>query len=104
MKKFTKDYFTKKDLKELSNDYSFVVTCKDKFLSGWGKALGKNHYQIILCKDKMEKDLILNDVKNDNTLSFINWYPLSEVYFNNIMQKQYKNSVTLRNDWDRIYS
>lgn len=95
--------FTRKDLKELSKNYKYVVTAKDNMLSFWGDSEKKAHYQIILCKDEKEKDWIMKDCQDDNTLSYVNWYPLTESYYTNILAKQNYYTVSLRNDWTRIY-
>lgn len=96
--------FTRKDLNRLSKSYKYVVTAKDNMLSLWGGSVKKSHYQIILCKDEKEKDLIMKDCQNDNTLSYVNWYPLIESYYTNILAKQRHYTISLRNDWTRIYN
>ena len=40
--------------KELDINHVPCVKAVDKFLSGWGGAEGKNHYQIVLCGDNVE--------------------------------------------------
>lgn len=101
MSNFIKNDFNLKDLKELSKDYNYIVKANDKFLSGWGEAKNKKHIQLILCKTIEEKERIFNDLQKDNTFNYVNWYPLSESWFNNILQLKYKYSVSLRNDWSR---
>lgn len=104
MKNFIKKSYTKKDLILLSTQYKYIVKATDAFLSGWGNSTSKKHIQVILCKDEHEKELILNDVYKDNTLQYVNWYPLSNSFYQNILNLQYKYDVSLRNDWTRIYN
>lgn len=104
MRSFTKNYFTKKDLEELSKEYKYLVTAKDNMLSYWGDSERKAHYQMILCKNDIERNLIMNDCKNDNMMSYVNWYPLTKSFYTNILSKQRHYNITLRNDWTRIYN
>ena len=53
--------FTRNDLNELSKSYKYVVTAKDNMLSYWGDSEEKPHYQMILCKNDIEKNLIMKD-------------------------------------------
>ena len=39
------------------------VKARDKFLSGWGQAQGKNHYQFILCGDASEAATLCDNIK-----------------------------------------
>ena len=104
MKEFIKKSYSKKDLILLSTHYKYIVKATDGFLSGWGNSTSKKHIQVILCKDEHEKDLILNDVYKDNTLHYVNWYPLTNSFYQNILSLQCKYDVSLRNDWTRVYN
>lgn len=104
-KTFIINNFTKKEFLELSKDYEYIVICKDNILSGWGNALNKNHYLMILCKnckDMQHTRSVLETRKaRNNEFSYINWYPLAKItnrYIDNIMRYKYKYSVSLRND------
>lgn len=99
MESFTKHYFNKKDLEEYAKEYEYIVFTHDKFLSNWGNTKDKEHYQFILCKDLKKKDSVLNYLNNNDSFNYINWYPLKKTFFKNIMQKSYKCSYTIRNDW-----
>ena len=101
MEIFIKDYFGKKELQNLQKDYKYIIKAHDKFLSGWGNAKNRQHIQLILCKDEKEKDNILYNLYSDKTFNYINWYPLKEIYFNNILALRSNKSYTLRNDWKR---
>lgn len=103
MDKFIKDDFNRKDLEELTKEYGYIVTCKDKTLSYWGYSAYKPHYQLILCKDLNECTKIVQDCESDNTLSHVNYYPLKPCFFRNILAKK-RYSISLRNDWTRIYN
>ena len=95
--------FTKIDLEKLSKTYKYVVTCKDKYLSNWNLVQKESHYQLILCKDEKEKELIYKDVNEDDTFAYVNYYPLKKCFFDNILNYQKRHSISLRNDWSRIY-
>lgn len=95
--------FTRKDLEKLSETYTYVVTCKDKFLSDWDLIGKGSHYQLILCKNEKEKDLVYKDVDTDKTFAYVNYYPLKKCFFNNILNYQKRYEISLRNDWSRAY-
>ena len=104
-KTFIINNFTKKEFLELSKDYEYIVICKDNFLSGWGCALNKNHYLMILCKnckDMQHTRSVLETRKaKSNEFSYINCYPLAKItirYIDNIMRYKYKYSISLRDD------
>ena len=101
MTTFIKDYFNKQDLEELQKDYKYIIKAHDKFLSGWGKAERKQHIQLILCKDEKEKDNILYNLYHDEEFNYINWYPLKNDFFSNILALRNNKSYSLRNDWKR---
>lgn len=95
--------FTKKDLEKLSETYAYIVTCKDKFLSDWDLIGKDSHYQLILCKNEKEKDLVYKDVDTDKTFAYVNYYPLKKCFFSNILNYQKRYDVSLRNNWTRAY-
>ena len=39
------------------------VIARDKMLSGWGRAEGRNHYQVVLCADSTEAHNIANNMQ-----------------------------------------
>lgn len=99
MNTFTKNYFNKKDLLEYAKEYEYIVFAHDKFLSNWKDANKKEHYQFILCKNLMKKDSVINYLENEKSFNYVNWFPLKEYFFKNIIQKSYKCTYTIRNDW-----
>ena len=84
-----------------SNDYKYIIKAKDKMLSGWGNATGKTHIQLIACKRHDELNTILDDLRNDNTFNYINFYVLP-YEFDKLINLSYKYSYTIRNDWTRF--
>lgn len=86
------------ELKE--NGYKYIIKAQDKFLSGWGGAENKKHVQIIACRTIEEKDKILRDLHNDNTMSYVNWHLLDKKNIYNFIRNK---SYTIRNDWTRAF-
>lgn len=82
------------------NNYKYIIKANDKFLSGWGEAKSKKHIQLIACKTEKEKDHILQDLRNDKTFNYINWYIIPNEN-DKIIKLSYKYSYTIRNDWSR---
>lgn len=99
MKTFIKHYFNKKDLIEYAKEYEYVVTAHDKVLSDWEYIQKENYYQFILCKDLRKKESVIKYLNNNNTFNYVNWYPLKEPFFKNILQKSYRCAYTIRNDF-----
>ena len=83
------------------NGYKYIVKSQDKFLSGWGKSENKKHIQLIACKTPVEREKILNDLYNDKTMNYVNWYSITDRkgIYNTIRNKTY----TIRNDWARCF-
>lgn len=85
----------------LQDGYKYIVKGNDKFLGGWGKAEGKKHIQLILARNEIERNLILQDLKNDKNFNYINWDRLdNKKAINNYIRGK---SYTLRNDWTRAF-
>lgn len=93
------DFFNKDTLKEISKDYKYIIKANDNFLSGWGASTNKKHIQLILAKDEQEKERILHRLYTDNTFNYINWYPLNNKWYNNILALRNRYHYTLRNDF-----
>ena len=80
--------------------YKYIIKAVDKLTSGWGKAVGKKHIQLIAVKDSIEKDRVMSGLRQDNK-------EFAYIDFNNI--NDYKKIYawtrgkiyTLRNDWTR---
>lgn len=90
----------KENLKRLENmGYKYVVKASDIFLSGWGLSSGKKHIQLIACYDENERQLVYKDLKNDNTLNYVNWYWIND--YKGIYSATYNKTFTIRNDWSR---
>lgn len=83
------------------NGYKYIVKGCDKFLSGWGGASGTKHIQLIACRDRYELETIKNDLYNDNSFNYINWYYITDK--KDIYQAVYNKSFTIRNDWTRCF-
>lgn len=89
------------DFKEFYNEikakYKYFVTAKDLFLTGWGEAKNKSSYQVIFCTDNVELSKVLQNIKNRNDFSCINWNYTS----NKQALYNYKNKyiTTFRNDF-----
>ena len=85
----------------IMNNYKYIIKAQDKLLSGWGLAKGKKHIQLIACKTIQEKETILNDLYQDNTMLYVNWMPIHDrkSIYNTIKNKSY----TIRNDWTRCF-
>lgn len=83
------------------NGYKYIIKAQDKIFSGWGKAEGKKHIQLIACKTEEEKDIILKDLYSDKCMNYVNWYLITDrkSIFNTIRNKTY----TIRNDWTRCF-
>lgn len=81
--------------------YKYIVKACDKWLSGWGCAENKKHVQLIACKDNIELDKILKDVRNDNTFNYIDWNYISN--YSSIYGWTRGKSYTIRNDWTRAF-
>lgn len=82
--------------------YRYIIKAKDKFLSGWGKAENKSHIQLIACKNEIELNTILNDVRNDDSFNYVNWYRIPQEN-DKIIKLSYRYSYTIRNDWTRCF-
>ena len=92
----------KKDIEEFKKlGYKYIIKAKDKFLSDWGDSANKTHLQIILCRTIKELELILKDLRNDKSFSYVTWNYLEYKYIYNYT---YKKSYTIRNDWTRSFS
>lgn len=90
-------------LNQLSMEgYRYIIKAKDKFLSGWGNAGKKSHIQLIACKDDIEFSKILQDIRNDDTFNYINWYRIPQEN-DKIIKLSYRYSYTVRNDWTRCF-
>ena len=50
----------------------WYVTATDKFLSGWGKASGKTHKIIVVCKDFDQARKVKSNMQDDRTLKYVN--------------------------------
>ncbi len=82
--------------------YRYIIKAKDKFLSGWGEAENKAHIQLIACKNEVELNTILNDVRNDDSFNYVNWYRIPQEN-DKIIKLSYRYSYTIRNDWTRCF-
>lgn len=80
--------------------YRYIVKCKDKFLSGWGKGRD-SHVQLIACTTDKERDYIIKDLMHDYTMSYIDWYYIEDS--KSIYNAIYNKSYTIRNDWTRAF-
>lgn len=97
MEKSLKGYL--EEFKELK--YKYVVKAQDKFLSGWGYSSNSKHLQLILCSDYEELSKIVQDLRNDKTMSYINWWFINDI--KGISNATRNKSFTLRNDWTRAF-
>lgn len=82
-------------------NYKYVVKAQDNCLSGWGYARNKKHIQLILCSDYEELTKIVQDLRNDKTMSYVNWWFISDI--KGITQATRGKTWTLRNDWTRAF-
>lgn len=83
-----------------ANGYCYIIKAQDKFLSGWGNAENKKHVQLIACKTPQERETILQDLYNDKTFNYVNWYSIHDKnVYNTIRNKSY----SIRNDWTRCF-
>lgn len=98
---YTNEELTKNLKLAIKQDYKFVIKAQDKFLSDWGLSENKNHLQLILCKTENEKDLILKDLYNDSTFTYVNWYYINDLQA--IYNATRGKTWTLRNDWTRAF-
>jgi hypothetical protein len=88
----------------LKNDYIYIIKAKDKWLSGWGQAKQKTHLQLIACKTLYEKQKITEDLKNDKTMSHVNYYYIDNPReVDNILKLVRNKSYTIRNSWSRAF-
>ena len=73
--------------------YKYIVKAQDKFM--------KKHIQLIACKTPQERETILQDLRNDKTFNYVNWYSIQDrkSIYNTIRNKTY----TIRNDWTRCF-
>ena len=91
----------KKDIEEIKKlGYKYIIKAKDKFLSGWGNSANRAHVQIILCRTSEELNIILKDLRNDKSFSYITWNYLE---YKNVYNYIYNKSFTIRNDWTRAF-
>jgi hypothetical protein len=44
---------------------TIVVTATDKFLSGWGRAEGKTHKQVVICSDWSQADRVERNLRKE---------------------------------------
>ena len=56
----------------MANKKQWYVTATDKFLSGGGKASGKIHKIIVVCKDYDQAKKVQSNMQNDRTLKYVN--------------------------------
>lgn len=83
------------------NGYRYILKAQDKFLSGWGMTGGKKHIHLIACKTQDERETIYQDLLNDKTFNYINWYNIHED--NKILNTIRNKTYTIRNDWTRCF-
>lgn len=50
------------------------VSFTDRFLSGWGEAVGKVHKQVIICDNWAEADKIESSLNSDRSASWVRVY------------------------------
>ena len=90
----------KENLKRLENmGYKYIVKANDIWLGGVNSPYHKKHIQLIACYDENERQLVYKDLKNDNTLNYLNWYYIND--YKNIYSAIYNKTFTIRNDWAR---
>jgi len=70
----------------------YYVACKDNFLSGWGKAKGKDNIIILTCDSLEEAEIVAENANNRSEISDVKICPLkphysSEHYFVNEVEK-----------------
>lgn len=82
--------------------YKYIIKANDKVLSGWGNATGKTHIQLIACKTKEERDVILDDLYNDKSFNRLNCYLIPNDN-HKVIRLSYNHSYTIRNDWTRCF-
>lgn len=90
----------KLNLNELikTKKYDYVITVHDKFLSNWENVPESNNfYHFIFCKDKKEKDKIIEYLKGDNSFNYINFYYLKfKNDIKNLKNKSYKVNYSIK--------
>lgn len=98
--RIVKDSNLTEHLKTLSDEgYKYIIKAKDTFLMGWGNGSKNGHIQLIACKTREEKEAIMQDLKNDRTMHYIDWQMIDQT--NAIKRYTYGKSYTIRNDWTR---
>lgn len=58
-------------------DYKIVVKANDNFLSGWGLSGKKGHCQLVLCKDYETAKTVMDGMRKDKTLKYIDWFHIN---------------------------
>lgn len=81
--------------------YKYIIKGQDKFLSCWGLSENKKHIQLIACKTIEERETIKNDLYNDKTISYVNWWTINDK--DAIINATRNKTYTIRNDWTRCF-
>lgn len=72
-------------------DYKIIVKANDKVLSGWGNSGKKGHCQLVLCKDYETAKTIMDGMRKDKTLNYINYFYIND--FKMISGKTYTLNI-----------
>jgi hypothetical protein len=72
---------------EQLKEYDIIVLAHDKFLSGWGNGLPENHTQAVLCHDKKDAFVVMDNMsKKSAMMSRVRFH-----YLSNFAKKSIKN-------------
>lgn len=92
---------SKDELKQLLKDYentgvyAWAVKARDTFLSGWGNASGKTHYQFVICTDMQQAYNIKYSMCQDKTFKNINILAAKDL----LRGSFWGESFTIRGSW-----
>lgn len=63
----------KENLKSLKDmGYKYIVKANDIWLGGTYSPYNRKHIQLIACYDVKELNIVLDDIRRDNTFNYVN--------------------------------
>ena len=61
--------------------YTHAVTCRSRFMSGWGLADGKAAYDVVLCHGGDQAMRVMRNMKADDDCKYVNVYNPQNIPF-----------------------
>lgn len=99
-----KDLSLRENLQNLQKEgYEYIVKATDKIMSGWGNAKGESHYQLVACKNSVERARIEQGFNYDKEFNRVTWYSIKNELDRIIKNYNSKShTLWLDSDWTRF--